>query len=50
MIFPHLGQDPVFGLIAPLPKKELQVMLILKLFLLAIKLLQLLIFVDFMSS
>ena len=50
MIFLHLGQDPRFGLMVPLPKKGLQIMLILKMFLLAIKWLQLLIFVDFMSS
>lgn len=50
MIFLHLGQDPMFGLMAPLPEKGLQIMLILKMFLLAIKRLQLLIFVDFMSS
>ena len=50
MIFPDLGQDPVFGLMVPLPEKGLQIMLILKMFLLAIKRLQLLIFVDFMSS
>ena len=50
MIFLHLGQDPRFGLMVPLPKKGLQIMLILKMFLLAIKRLQLLIFVDFMSS
>ena len=48
MIFLHLGQDPRFGLMVPLPKKGLQIMLILKMFLLAIKWLQLLIFVDFM--
>lgn len=40
-IFPlHLGQDPMFGLMVPLPKKGLQIMLILKMFLLAIKWLQ----------
>lgn len=50
MIFLDLGQDPRFGLMVPLPKKGLQIMLILKMFLLAIKRLQLLIFVDFMSS
>lgn len=46
-IFPlHLGQDPMFGLMVPLPKKGLQIMFILKMFLLAIKWLQLLIFID----
>lgn len=50
MIFLHLGQDPMFGLMVPLPKRGLPIMLILKMFLLAIKRLQLLIFVDFMSS
>lgn len=49
-IFPHLDPDPMFGLIVPLLEKGLQIMLILKMFLLAIKRLQLLIFVDFMSS
>lgn len=49
-IFPlHLGQDPMFGLMVPLPKKGLQIMLILKMFLLAIKWLQLLISIDPMS-
>jgi hypothetical protein len=32
MIFPHLGQDPMFGLIVPLPKKGLQIMSFLKCF------------------
>lgn len=50
MIFLRLGQDPMFGLMVPLPEKGLQIMLILKMFLLAIKWLQLLIFVDFTSS
>lgn len=50
MIFAHLDPDPLFGLIVPLLEKGLQIMLILKMFLLAIKRLQLLIFVDFMSS
>lgn len=50
MIFLHSGQDPMFELMVPLPEKGLQIMLILKMFLLAIKRLQLLIFVDFMSS
>lgn len=50
MIFLHLGQDPMFGLMVPLPEKGLQIMLILKMFSLAIKWLQLLIFVDFTSS
>jgi len=40
----------MFGLMVPLPKKGLQIMLILKMFLLAIKWLQLLIFIDLMSS
>lgn len=46
----HLGQNPMFGLMVPLPKKGLQIMLILKMFLLAIKWLQLLIFIDLISS
>ena len=50
MIFLHSGHDPMFELMVPLPEKGLQIMLILKMFLLAIKRLQLLIFVDFMSS
>lgn len=49
MIFLHLGQDPMFGLMVPLSEKGLQILLILKMFLLAIKRLQVLIFVDFMS-
>lgn len=32
MIFPHLDQDPVFGLIAPLLEEGLQIMLVLKMY------------------
>lgn len=50
MILLHLGLDPVFGLMVPLPKEGLQIMLILKnMSSLAIKWLPLLITIDFMS-